>query len=215
MTRESDNPTFPAAIASAIKAYLAGIHTCRPGVITEYRSGDQRATVQPLIRRGYRDESGDRQVEQLPAISDVPVMFLGGGGGRLTFPVAAGDTGLLFFSEASLDIWLATGNDVDPLDDRRHTLTDAVFLPGLYDFANAPSASGSAVVLSGPDVRLGSQNASSFVALANLVLTELTKIATALTTHVHAGVTPGAGVSGVAASAYAPASVAAVKVKAE
>jgi hypothetical protein len=43
------------------------------------------------------------------------------------------------------------------------------------------------------------------VAFADAVLTELGKIATALTTHVHAGVTTGGGTSGTAASTYTPA----------
>ena len=58
------------------------------------------------------------------------MQFPGAGGYRITFPVAEGDTGLLLFAESSLDKWLVSGGTVDPEDDRRHDLTDAVFLPG-------------------------------------------------------------------------------------
>ncbi len=53
-----------------------------------------------------------------------------------------------------------------------------------------------------------------FVALASSVATQLSNISTALTTHVHAGVTAGPAVTGVAAPVYTPGSVAASKVKA-
>lgn len=54
----------------------------------------------------------------------------------LALPVAVGDTGLLIFSDRSLDVWLATGGIVDPGDDRRHALSDAVFVPGLRPFSS-------------------------------------------------------------------------------
>lgn len=55
----------------------------------------------------------------------------------------------------------------------------------------------------------------NFVALANLVADELSDIATALSTHTHAGVTAGLGVTGVpAVPPYTAGSVAASKVKA-
>lgn len=50
------------------------------------------------------------------------------------------------------------------------------------------------------------------IALAPLVTLQLAAIATALTTHVHSGVTPGGGVTGPAAPVYTPAPVASAKV---
>jgi hypothetical protein len=54
----------------------------------------------------------------------------------LVLPVSVGDTGLLVFADGSLDVWLARGGVVDPLDDRHHALSDAVFIPGLRPFSN-------------------------------------------------------------------------------
>lgn len=57
-------------------------------------------------------------------------------GASLVLPVAKGDTGLLIFCDSSLDVWLARGGLVDPLDDRHHSLSDAVFIPGLRPFSS-------------------------------------------------------------------------------
>ena len=119
------------------ESIAAQIHTALPGKIVRYDSSAQKADVQPLIKDRYTDEAGALQVRTLPVIPAVPVQFPGAGGYRITFPVAEGDTGLLLFAESSLDKWLVSGGTVDPEDDRRHDLTDAVFLPGLRDFGHA------------------------------------------------------------------------------
>ena len=119
------------------ESMAAQIHTALPGKIVRYDSSAQKADVQPLIKDRYVDEAGALQVRTLPVIPAVPVQFPGAGGYRITFPVAEGDTGLLLFAESSLDKWRVSGGTVDPEDDRRHDLTDAVFLPGLRDFGHA------------------------------------------------------------------------------
>ncbi len=119
------------------ESLTADIHTSLPGKIVRYDATTQKADVQPLIKERYTDESGAMQSRDLPVIPAVPVQFPGAGGYRITFPVAADDVGLVVFSEASLDKWLVSGGTVDPADDRRHDLTDAVFLPGLRDFGHA------------------------------------------------------------------------------
>ncbi len=116
---------------------VADLHTALPGKIVKYDESTQKADVQPLIKERYTDESGAQQSRELPVIPSVPVQFPGAGGYRITFPVAVGDTGLIMFAEASLDKWLVSGGTVDPADERRHDLTDAVFLPGLRDFGHA------------------------------------------------------------------------------
>ena len=119
------------------ESLTADLHTSLPGKIVRYDATTQKADVQPLLKERYTDEAGATQVRDLPVIPSVPVQFPGAGGYRITFPVAADDVGLVVFSEASLDKWLVSGGTVDPADDRRHDLTDAVFLPGLRDFGHA------------------------------------------------------------------------------
>lgn len=131
------NTTLQDLLARFRESMVADLHTALPGKIVKYDESTQKADVQPLIKERYTDESGAQQSRELPVIPSVPVQFPGAGGYRITFPVAVGDTGLIMFAEASLDKWLVSGGTVDPAEERRHDLTDAIFLPGLRDFGHA------------------------------------------------------------------------------
>lgn len=91
-------PTWADVINRAITARLEDVNVAIPARVESYDDSTQQVSVQPLIKRGYLDEAEERQVEQLPMITGVPVLFPGGGGFRVTFPVQAGDTVLLVFS---------------------------------------------------------------------------------------------------------------------
>lgn len=127
-------PSLSELLRSRVNGALEEVHTALPVRVESYDASTQKVSVQPVIKKAFVDEEGERQVERLPVITGVPVQFPSGGGYRITFPITAGDTGLLVFSEASLDVWLSEGGEVDPLDDRRFDLSDGVFLPGVRSF---------------------------------------------------------------------------------
>lgn len=133
-----NNPVelFQAAIRQAVIDGFSGLHVSLPGRVEEYDAATQCALVQPLLRRA-RDAAGERVVITLPPIPNVPVVTLRGGGFRFHLPVQKGDTVWLIFCSGSLDKWLQRGGIVDPQDDRRHHLSDAIALPGILDFAHA------------------------------------------------------------------------------
>jgi len=160
------SPSQYRAIRAVVEQVLGGVSVAMPGEILEYDPGDQRAIVQPLIKRAFIDAAGVRQVVRRAAIPDVPVLFQGGGGSRQTFPLTKGDTVLLVFCDASLDVWLALGREVDPGDDRSHDVTDAIAIAGLLSFADATPTHPTATVTYGDDVRLGGENGGS-LALAS------------------------------------------------
>jgi hypothetical protein len=135
----SETPTLAGVIRSHIAAQLDELHVALPARVESYDASRQAVSVQPLIRHAYRDESAERQVESLPMINDVPVVFPGAAGYRVTFPIAAGDTVLLVIASASIDKWLKHGGEGDPLLDHRHRLRDAIAIPGLRSFADALS----------------------------------------------------------------------------
>lgn len=106
----------------------------------------------------------------------MPVVQLGGAAGALTFDLAAGDTGVVFWASRSLDEWVTTGrSDVEPRDPRRFDYNDAIFLPGVRAFGSlaAGTRADGAVVLSGDDVRLGSATGARALAIAADVSAQL------------------------------------------
>lgn len=152
-------PSLASVILAAIESRVGQIYTALPGRVTSYDASDRSANVQLIIRDAYTDEQGVRQTEQYPLLQHVPVMFPGSGPYSITWPIAVDDTVLVVFSHSSLDRWLANGgDDVDPADDRRHTLSDAVAIPGLRDFTtpvDSGTASTDAMTLTAGDLRLG------------------------------------------------------------
>lgn len=139
---ESQTPTLGQVIKRLISERLDGLRVMLPGRVESYDQAALRVSVQPLIQHGFIDpETGNRVVERLPVVTDVPIVFPGSGGVRVRFPINRGDTVMLVFSSSSLDRWLVSGREVDPSDDRRHHLTDAIAVPGLLSFPEAKDAS--------------------------------------------------------------------------
>lgn len=155
--------TLEELLLAAQDAALAGVWAALPGIVQSYNASEQTADIQPAVMNGYTDEAGNRAPETLPVIPRVPVVFPGAGSYSITWPLAVGDTVLLVFSSRSIDTYLSQGGVVDPRDDRRHSLSDAVAIPGLRTY-KAPiasaTASADALVLAAPSLLLGGADAS-------------------------------------------------------
>ena len=127
-------PDLSTVIEAAIKYHLGELNTSIPARILKYDETKQEAEVQPLIKRRYKD---GRVISRAP-ITGVPVIFPAAGGGIITFPVKVGDTVLLVFSQRSIDRWVRSeGGEVDPLDNRKHDISDAMAIPGLFTLNQA------------------------------------------------------------------------------
>lgn len=127
-------PDLSTVIADAIKYQLGEVNTAIPARIIKYDPTKQEAEVEPLIKRRYKDG----KVVKRAAITGVPVVFPAAGGGIITFPVQAGDTVLLIFAQRSIDRWLRSeGEPIDPGDNRKHDISDAMAIPGLFTLNTA------------------------------------------------------------------------------
>lgn len=127
-------PTPEGMIGDAVARVLQSLRTHLLATVVDYDAVRQTCSAQPIARQAVADESGARVAEQLPVLVDVPVCFPRGGGARFTFPIAKGDTVVLMFMEHSIERWFAVGGaDVDPLQDHRHDLGDAIALAGVSD----------------------------------------------------------------------------------
>lgn len=161
-------PTLADVLLGAIDNNRANLRVALPGRVETYDATTQSCSVQLLVYDGVNDETGTRKPEKLPVITSVPVCFPGSGGSSITWPLKAGDTVLVVFASSSIDRWLALGGEVDPIDDRRHHISDAIAIPGLRDFAHAlPSTATdpAAMVINSGAIKLGGSAASAAVAL--------------------------------------------------
>ena len=84
-------------------------------------------------------DNRDPRVQKLrdyPLLQQVPFVVLGGGNGRLTFPIKVGDNCLLLFCDYEIDRWWDTGEALPATYDRRHNISDAFALIGVHSMAD-------------------------------------------------------------------------------
>lgn len=176
-------PTHAGIIANAMDKRLARVRVALPGRVEAYDSSSGAVEVQPLIQDGEPDpdNNGERATRRLPKLLGVPVMFPGSGSYRITWPVNVGDTVLLVFSSSSLEYWLAVGGEVDPADDRRHDISDAVAIPGLFDFAHIPTLTPTnAMVVHAGNLLLGGPTATQTLFRGEAFMTAFHTLITAI-----------------------------------
>lgn len=209
MNTEND---FKQKIKNLARGEISQIHTAIPGTVVSYDSGSGRASVQPF--GAYKTEDG--RSFDFPIIHNVPVCFPCGSGGAVgvTFPIKAGDRGIVIFSESQMDDFLSGGDSEDP---RKFALSDAMFVPGLYPAAPA-GASGHpdelCMIFNGFTAVLGSSGFTVTIGSTVFSVTpagisgsvsgvpfnisggDLTVDSISLVHHTHGGVEPGSGSTG-------------------
>lgn len=130
-------PDMAEVIADAIESTLIDVHVGLPGAVQSYDADEQTATIELQVKRALPKGDGTYATEDLPVLENVPVEFPRSKEFAVTFPLAAGDTGLVVFSEMSIDQWRSKGVNTSPGDIGRHTLSGGVFRPGLAPNVNA------------------------------------------------------------------------------
>jgi hypothetical protein len=114
----------------AMDSRLAGLWTALPGIIQSFNASALTCTVQPSISGKSRQPDGTVADVQLPLLQDCPVVFPGGGGCILTFPLAAGDECLVVFASRCIDSWWQLGGVKGQAEVRMHDLSDGFVIPG-------------------------------------------------------------------------------------
>jgi hypothetical protein len=151
--RNNETPTLYEVIRNTIEQRLTDLHTAMPGKVSSYDSASGLATIEPQLKRKY---IGDEDPITLPLIVNVPVMHPRTSKAHIRLPVSVGDQGMIFWSERSMDLWLEQGRAVDPEDDRKFSLSDAVFHPG-------PFAKNSPMSIKGSSTSLEMTNDKAFI----------------------------------------------------
>lgn len=146
-------------LRTAILAALTQVWTAIPGEVVSYDSQKVTVVVQPVIKAQITDKSGKQSMVSLPVLPDVPVLFPGGGGCRLTFPIHAGDECLVVFASRSIDAWWQSGGVQPPIEPRMHDLSDGFAIVGPMSQAKKISN------ISATTTQLRSNDGSTYVEL--------------------------------------------------
>jgi hypothetical protein len=127
---------------AALDGQQAGIWTALPGQYIGAGSKIGTANVQPTVQGRFLNQDGETwgPWQNLPPCQDCPIVFPGGGGAHLTFPLRSGDEGLIVFASRCIDNWWLQGGPQPPAMIRMHDLSDGFFIPGCFSQPNAPSA---------------------------------------------------------------------------
>lgn len=108
-----------------------------PGIVQSFNPIEQTVTVQPTIREEIAKEDLSKEWVSLPLLLDVPINIPRAGGYSMTLPVKEGDECLVIFLDTCMDAWWSYGGVQNQLEKRRHDLSDAVAILGLWSQPNA------------------------------------------------------------------------------
>ncbi len=117
-----------------------------PGIVTAWNPDSQTVDVQPLLRHAFSgavidaDTTEEDLLTDLPVLPGLPIVYPRSKYSRIYFRLDPGSKVMLVFSTFSLEKWLQGDGEttVDPQDVRKHDLSDAVAIPGLYPGAGDP-----------------------------------------------------------------------------
>lgn len=109
------------------------MHCCLPCVVQEFDRETMTVSAQPTIRERIVGESGQIQYTNYPLLINVPVVQYGNKNLRLSFPIEKGDECLVIFSDLSIDNWWISGDIQNPVEQRRHDLSDGFAIFGIMN----------------------------------------------------------------------------------
>lgn len=127
------SPSFADLIREAIESALLEKHQGLPAVVESFDDIKQMISVTPQIKTVHIDQDSTRIVSTLPTLQDIPVLFPGGAGFTIRWPLVKGDVVFLAFAERSLEQWKAapSGEIHEPVSNRHHALSDCIALAQL------------------------------------------------------------------------------------
>ncbi len=138
-----NDPDLSFTLSMHRKGIFLDLNCHHVGTIQSFDATNQTAKVTINYKRTYfRPNTAGIVMPELrdyPVIADAPVMFLGGGGYSMTFPVSAGDECLVMFNDRDIDAWFAGSSSSPNQTARLHSFADAVALVGIRSLPNVIS----------------------------------------------------------------------------
>lgn len=108
---------------------MFNLRCCIPCIVQSYNSENGTIECQPAIRERIINQNEEIEYRNIPLLINVPVAFPSSGNWQISFPISKGDECLVFFSDLSIDNFWLKGNIQNPIEDRRHDLSDGIAIP--------------------------------------------------------------------------------------
>lgn len=149
-----------------------------PARVVAFDRARNRVQVQPLIRIvGTNGETLSRA-----QIIDIPVQQIGGGGFVLLFPLSPGNLGWIKANDRDISLFLQSWQESPPNTFRKHSFSDAVFIPDVMTGWTLSGDDAARAVLQSTDgnvrVSLGAADLVLTVGEASVTLSDTTLTST-------------------------------------
>lgn len=147
------------ALLLAMEGNKSSIWTAMPGIVQSFDPTQRTAVVQPSIQAAVWDANEVQSWQNMPLLPDCPVIFPGGGGVLLTFPLQPGDEVLVLIANRCIDYWWQRGGIQQQAELRMMDLSDGFCLAGIQSLPNVAPA------ISTTETQLRSQNGAVRIGL--------------------------------------------------
>lgn len=118
-------------LLEAMAGHQAGLWTALPAIVQSYDADAGTVEAYSALRFQRRLENGTYEwMDPPPLFVDCPVVFPGGGGFTLTFPVKPGDEVLMVFASRCIDAWWDMSGVQVQTELRMHDMSDGFAIVG-------------------------------------------------------------------------------------
>lgn len=126
------NPTLEELLRMTQEDLQRRLWTAIPATVQAFNAAAGTVDALPFYKGHFPILNADDQIIPMPLITDCPVLWQGGGGATLTFPIAKGDECLLIFASRCIDNWWQNGGQQEAAIVRMHSLSDGFALVGIH-----------------------------------------------------------------------------------
>lgn len=137
-----------------IKKVNFNLRCCIPGVIQQYDPKTNTASIQPAIREEIVNEDNTVQYMNLPILVNVPIIFPSCSIGSIKMLLKKGDECLVLFSDLSIDNFWKYANVQNPIEVRRHDLSDGIAIPCVLSQPNTKPFNGTGMEITSEDSKI-------------------------------------------------------------
>lgn len=177
------------------------INCCRIAIVDEFYGDSLQVKVNIANKMVIGMKEDGSQIIQDYAPITAKICFANNG---ISFPLKKGDCGLLLFNDRELESWYINGEINQLAYDRSHSITDAIFIAGMFSQPNVSNAQfienclhlfydtkGIKITNNGIEIDGDLKVNGAITATGDIIAGNVS-----LLHHVHPGVTVGQGVTG-------------------